>query len=364
MPSLSSLIVHNLATRLVLAPAKFPAHHMSVRLCEAEDDDDDEDAALEAFFSEPHPRVLPSELSVLVSAEERAAGQLSEDTLQTTAEILEEFGVVRVQQVWTAEPTLVKSLVGMLHANYEACIEALGTRGHSSDDSFGYREIIHRSRGRYDMSMDAGVALRPLPTELAEAVLGPNALGSSSSGSGNRGDAMGDGSAEASGWRQQLLGHLLGADFRVNFTAALYASRDCADQEPHADGPIDDSLYALQLFLPLCEMGVERGPTEFWPGSHHPTNTRFADMMPSLPLEGAPGDAILFDFRVVHRGTANRSPLGWRPILYQTCSRSSFIDTFNFPPQSVASAGGGDDGPATWVTTEDEDGVERTSFVQ
>ena len=333
-----------------IAPVHSPARHVPVQFCEAVEDDD-EDEALEAFFSVPHPRVPPSDLSVLVSAEERTYGQLSEATLQTAAQILEEYGVVRVQQVWTAEPSLVESLVGTLHANYEACVAALEARGQTAGDSFGYREIIHRSQGRYDMSMDAGVALRPLATELAETVLGVDALSRRSSSVG-------------SGWRQQLLSHLLGADFRVNFTAALYASRGCADQEPHADGPIDDSLYALQLFLPLCEMGVERGPTEFWPGSHHAANTRFADMMPSLPLEGAPGDAILFDFRVVHRGTANRSPLGWRPILYQTCSRAWFTDTFNFPPQSVVGAGGSDNGPATWVTTEDEDGIERTSFVQ
>mmetsp|Transcript_5469 Transcript_5469/g.11466 ORF Transcript_5469/g.11466 Transcript_5469/m.11466 type:complete len:117 (+) Transcript_5469:479-829(+) len=86
----------------------------------------------------------------------------------------------------------------------------------------------------------------------------------------------------------------------------------------------------------MVDVPLELGPTEFWPRSHRldasfvpPSAAR--ELISSIPLECHPGDAIVFDFRVLHRGMANASPHQWRPILYQTCSRSWFIDDFNFP---------------------------------
>jgi ectoine hydroxylase-related dioxygenase (phytanoyl-CoA dioxygenase family) len=280
-----------------------------------------DDPELEAFLSEPHPRVPASELSVPVSEEERSSGALSAATLQHVAETLEAHGVVVLRQAWQADKALVDALVSTIHANYEACGLALREREiDPEEESYAFKQIIHRSMGRFDMQMDEGVAPSPLLASLAEKVFGA--------------------------WHCRLLERLLGPDYRINFTAALYAAAGCADQEPHADGghlfhsthgtSVQAPMHALQLFLPMCEMDAERGPTEFWPGSHLVANTRFADMMPSLVLEASPGDAIVFDFRVVHRGTANRKGRGqWRPILYQTVTRSWFADDFNFPSQSL-----------------------------
>lgn len=264
-----------------------------------------------------------SELSISISEEEQATGSLSAGTLRQLAETLEAHGVVVLRQAWQADKALVDALVSAVHANYEACGLALRERElDPEEDSYGFKQIIHRSRGRFDMQMDEGVAPAPLLASLADKVFGT--------------------------WHSQLLEWLLGPDYRINFTAALYAAAGCADQEPHADGGhlfhsthgtrVHSPVHALQLFLPLCDMDAERGPTEFWPGSHLVANTRFADMMPSLVLEATPGDAILFDFRVVHRGTANRNANRlWRPILYQTVTRGWFTDDFNFPAQSLLS---------------------------
>ena len=46
------------------------------------------------------------------------------------------------------------------------------------------------------------------------------------------------------------------------------------------------------------------------------------------------GGAVLFDYRTVHRGTANRSAED-RPLLYLTFARPWFSDTVNFPTTSV-----------------------------
>jgi hypothetical protein len=78
-------------------------------------------------------------------------------------------------------------------------------------------------------------------------------------------------------------------------------------------------------------------------------------------MESSPGDAIIFDFRVLHRGTANRSGQ-WRPVLYKTCSRSWFTDDFNFPDYSLfettqnqGSSGKSDDSDAASDALEQQD---------
>lgn len=292
--------------------ALLPRRCDQLQLCDAGVQvEEPEDAELEAFLSEPHPRIPVEDLSVIVGDSERNAAQLEAVTLQRVSEVLAEHGVVVLRQVWKSDAAVVDALVSIIHANYEACSTLLREREIDPDeDSYGFKQIIHRSHGRFDMQMGESVAPVPLLDSLADAVFGD--------------------------WHRQVLEKLLGADYRVNFIAALYAAAGCADQEPHADGghlfhsthgtEVHTPVHALQVFMPMCDMDAERGPTEFWPGSHLVGNTRFADMMPSLVLEAKPGDAILFDFRVVHRGTANKNRKGlWRPILYQTCSRSWFF---------------------------------------
>ena len=334
----------------------------------------DEDSALEDFLSEPHPRVSAHDVSVVVSEAEKRSGELGDATLDAVALKFAEYGVVRLCGAWDAQPTLVNQVVASLDSNYEACMSLLTAQtGLTADDSFGYRQMVHRSSGRYDMLLEEGVAPRPLPRELRHAVLGADDRATSVD------DATGDitskgAGAEGAQWRRQVLRRLLGVDYKVEFTAALLARNGCALQDPHADGahpretasastsdgasaPLLLPPHALQLFLPLCEMDVAAGPTEFWPTSHRPEFAPFASLLPSLPLEATPGDAILFDFRVVHRGTVNVARQ-WRPILYQSCTTSWFQDDFNFPAASLLdedwpNAGLGADGAAGGARGED-----------
>ena len=83
----------------------------------------------------------------------------------------------------------------------------------------------------------------------------------------------------------------------------------------------------------------------FWPGSHVLADARkaFAGEMPSVALAGARSDAIVFDYRVVHRGMANEASAA-RPVLYLTFCRSWFRDQQNFPDERLfapSSVGGG-----------------------
>jgi hypothetical protein len=101
-------------------------------------------------------------------------------------------------------------------------------------------------------------------------------------------------------------------------------------QNYHTDGPalsdvVDLFPYAVNVFVPLVPVDSRNG-TEFIPGSqvvgeHEKTKS----VRPSIPL----GSALLFDYRVVHRGLRN-SHLDPRPCYYATYSQSWYKDTYNF----------------------------------
>jgi hypothetical protein len=55
---------------------------------------------------------------------------------------------------------------------------------------------------------------------------------------------------------------------------------------------------------------------------------------PVAPLVVA-GDALIFDYRVLHRGKANVSLCTNRPILVLTYSQPWFRDLLNFPKRSI-----------------------------
>ena len=64
--------------------------------------------------------------------------------------------------------------------------------------------------------------------------------------------------------------------------------------------------YYLTVFIPLVEITQQNGPTEFIKGSHqYPiVDETKADIFSPLV---SPGDIIIFDGRVLHRGTPNKS---------------------------------------------------------
>eukprot|EP00951_Prasinocladus_malaysianus_P043587 scaffold546779_cov37-Prasinocladus_malaysianus.AAC.1 len=60
--------------------------------------------------------------------------------------------------------------------------------------------------------------------------------------------------------------------------------------------------------MTLLTLRSELGPTEFWPGSHTRKGQQncVEDTGSVAPLTPA-GSAVLFDYRIVHRGLANVS---------------------------------------------------------
>ena len=108
------------------------------------------------------------------------------------------------------------------------------------------------------------------------------------------------------------------------------------------------------MFLPLVDVS-RGGGTEFRPGSHYLTRDLKRMMLvakikktlrpPAVPVLD-PGDAVLFDYRVLHRGTENTTG-GPGPVFVLTLARPWFRDLLNFPKRALfpGEALAGDDLP-------------------
>jgi hypothetical protein len=120
-------------------------------------------------------------------------------------------------------------------------------------------------------------------------------------------------------------------------------------QRWHKDGNHEnasDEPHALTVFVPLQPLTAANGPTEFRLGSHR----RRANDAKRLRQDGVAvmcdaGDALLFDYRVDHRGLANASDAD-RLVFFLALARPSFRDEKNarstvplFPESHVALTG-------------------------
>jgi hypothetical protein len=250
-------------------------------------------------------------------------------TTSLAATILSEHGVVLLKGALPIE--LVDEAADAVATSFDRCRTALKDRGLKPQKPFAFAEIAHRSKLRYDMQV--AEAATALPTSLVE----------------------------SPPWRP-LLDRALGDDHIDLFQGAVIAEPGAADQQPHMDGghlyqgthgyeQAQNPPHCLNVFVPLVDVTEENGPTEFWPGSHVLTQARaaFAGVTPSVSLAGARGDAIVFDYRVVHRGRENVAETT-RPVLYLTSCRSWFRDAQNFPEERLLgpspTAGGASGTPA------------------
>lgn len=106
-------------------------------------------------------------------------------------------------------------------------------------------------------------------------------------------------------------------------------------QPNHQDGPhlfgaeISALLpsHALTFALPLVDMNEVQGTTTLLPGSHRwrRAGEDVEGISPTIPA----GSCMMWDFRLVHSGTANLSSVQ-RPMLYCTYSRPWYRDPVNF----------------------------------
>ena len=84
---------------------------------------------------------------------------------------------------------------------------------------------------------------------------------------------------------------------------------------------------AITVGIPLLEMNEVHGTTALWLGSHRDASSDLKEA--GIEPVVREGSCVLWDFRLKHSGTPNRSTLR-RPLLYLTYCRPWFVDHGNF----------------------------------
>ena len=223
--------------------------------------------------------------------------------------------------------------------NFEECFQRLCDNGHTPFPTYrdtncdgnenryaiskgvtgGFKEIVMRSPGRFEMPF--GCDREPFSND---AIMNNDVL-------------------------LRIVDALFsGNDQYLCNMSIVNATPGSADQGWHADGghlnlQAHEECHCFNVFVPLVDVDVALGPTELRPGSHYLTRN-LAPMMlaakargklrkPVMPLLRA-GDALLFDYRILHRGRANISDVD-RPILVMTFAKRTFKDRLNFPSKSI-----------------------------
>lgn len=191
----------------------------------------------------------------------------------------------------------------------------------------GFREVVMRSPGRYELSL-LYCSERPSLDSIFNALepIVPPLL------------------------QESTLDNL-----QLCHVSLLMATPGATDQSWHSDGghvSLSEHLpcHALNVFIPLVDVPLELGPTEIRPGTHYHTRNLAPLMLaarakktlrsPVVPCLQR-GDALIFDYRLLHRGRANTHPNQInRPILVLTFARKWFVDVCNFPKRSLYDSDG------------------------
>ncbi len=153
---------------------------------------------------------------------------------------------------------------------------------------------------------------------------------------------------------EEFFSTLLGKDFIVGAVSSVLSFPGAPDQHLHRDAtPLfsgdhhendgDSSLppYSITMLVPLVDATHETGCTRVWPGSHRIVGREAGLAVGSLDPEVETGAVLLTDGRVLHRGAANISDR-LRPLAYMTYHRSWYRDYWGYERRMPIRLGGAD----------------------
>lgn len=97
--------------------------------------------------------------------------------------------------------------------------------------------------------------------------------------------------------------------------------------------------YALCLFVPLIDLDDDTGYTQFWPASHRNKGLMGFGALAEIAQatwdgKCKAGDAIWYDYRLMHRGMRNASTL-LRPVLQLLFRSKWYVEKRNYGEESV-----------------------------
>ncbi len=88
---------------------------------------------------------------------------------------------------------------------------------------------------------------------------------------------------------------------------------------------LDLPPHSLNIVVPLMDVPFERGPTEYWPGSHKRTDSEAVTAQPPMRTPLKVGSVFMLDARLMHRGGPNQSDVV-RPTLYIDYQRPWYLE--------------------------------------
>jgi hypothetical protein len=155
----------------------------------------------------------------------------------------------------------------------------------------------------------------------------------------------------ANSWLFPVLSAAFKGDFVLGAYGVVSSLPGAPRQHIHSDGgylfPAQWGLNymlpiaAVTVAIPLLEMNGIHGTTALWPGSHRDETrgpklnrdeTRASVEVGEEPLVRE-GSCVLWDYRLRHSGTPNRSAVP-RPLLYSMYCRPWFVDHANYRKQA------------------------------
>jgi Phytanoyl-CoA dioxygenase (PhyH) len=241
---------------------------------------------------------------VTVTAEERVAGQLTEDTAAQAYRCLDAEGFVILRGCYA--PYTVDEIYREYQAQY-------GHRDLAEMEELarGPGPVMSVGNGRFEMVMRLTGAFD------ARVYANPVLL--------------------------RFLIPLIGQDMRLSGVSAVASYPGAEQQHVHRDaghlfpdylvGP-NLPTYAINVALPLIDVDLTIGPTAIWPGTHRfAGGGEVANGTPPTVHTFQRGDAILIDYRTLHGGLPNMSQIV-RPILYLVYARNWFFDDINHTHRS------------------------------
>lgn len=217
----------------------------------------------------------------------------------------------------------------------------------------GFKEVVQRQALRYEVKLTELIPLLSSSTSGSEL---PNLLSQIEQNS------------DLTNIVQQLFSSPEDSDYQIIHQSCVISYPGTEEQSWHSDGPhvsVTEYLpcHVFNVFIPLIDLSEELGPTEIRPESHHYTNNLTKGMLlaklkkqiktPVKPIVKKGSILIVrttsslsfvpfecfhlqFDYRVLHKGCANKSN-EVRPILVFTFAKSWYKDNLNFPSRSVFS---------------------------
>mmetsp|Transcript_19697 Transcript_19697/g.25371 ORF Transcript_19697/g.25371 Transcript_19697/m.25371 type:complete len:309 (-) Transcript_19697:146-1072(-) len=154
----------------------------------------------------------------------------------------------------------------------------------------------------------------------------------------------------------------------ISNVSLVVSTPGSATQGWHADGGHVDlqkhlPCHCLNVFCALEDVTRQLGPTELRPGTQVHTRNLGPMMLaahcqktlrkPMTPILSA-GDALCFDYRILHRGLPNTTADQNRCMLVITVAQSWFKDLLNFPKNSFFSKPDEDETEATSEVNEEK----------